>query len=78
MPTYAEPSDDDSECPSILNHLMTTLNPPLDAELSGMKDDGKSQDNGSAAILVLFRTTRSSQRKFPKKLKRKEKENPNV
>ena len=58
MPTYAKPSNDDSECPS-------------NAELSRMEDNGKSQDNGSATITVLFRTTKSSQRKFPKKLKKK-------
>ena len=46
---------------------------PPNAELSGMKDNGKSQDNGSGAIMVLFRTTKFSQRKFPEKLKKKRK-----
>ena len=52
---------------------------PPDAELSRIKDNGKSQDNGSAAIMVLFRTTKSSRRNFPEKQKKEtETENPNV
>ena len=50
---------------------MTTLDPP-DAELSGMKDNGKSQDNGSAAILILLEEI-SQKAKKKKKRKRKPK-----
>ena len=39
----------------------------LQAEPSGMLDNGKSKDNGSATTTVLFRTTRFPQRKSPGK-----------
>ena len=60
MPTYAEPSNDNFECSP-------------NAEPSGMKDDGKSQDNGSATIMVLFRTTKILPEEISQKAKKKKK-----